>query len=372
MKKEKWEETLKEEYGCLEFETEEELMDFMEVFEANTKWKRVDNKKLLFASMYAHTAAELLWQYEQQSRAALELNEYRAYALADGIIPMRECSFASTSQRVSIAGSSLAKVSLEVFIRLLNECRAVTKGQSMLYIVGNMVSAIRSGQYKPIPQKQIYAETIKYLKKFDTDFISASWEPYLTNATWQITDEKLIGAYKELLQRYGCPVNNLTGNVTVYASDTGNHSVDIHYSLTINKFLTELPLGSIKMDHKGQANIDIYKANIGKSFAFFDEQVEDISKLFKIKIKYPVQCMLGLLKKVGVSKEKAYETVNKFKYRFTENTNAYDIYTCICEMISIDKNKGRNGVGMILLEEKISRIMRERWKQYDICQFSWR
>lgn len=85
--------------------------------------------------------------------------------------------------------------------------------------------------------------------------------------------------------------------ITVYASDTGNHSVDIHYKLIVNKFETALPLGSIKLDHKGNANIGTYKDNMKKSFAFFEEQMEDVSKLFKVKIKYPIHCILGLKKK---------------------------------------------------------------------------
>lgn len=371
--KEELEAVLKKEYAQLTFDTEEEFMYFMDVFEKNTKWKLVDNKTLLFASMYSHTAPELLKLWEQlPEMKRLELHENRAYALANNIIPMRKCAYASTMQRVCISGSALLKMNLEAFIRLLNDCKRVTKGNSLLYIVGNMVSAIRSGHYKAIPQKQIYTETIKYLSKFDCGFVSAYWEPRLTSATWQITDDKLIGVYKELLQRYGCPVDYLAGVITVYASDTGNHSVDIHYNLIVNKFETELPLGNIKLDHKGNANIGIYKDNIKKSFAFFEEQMEDVSKLFKVKIKYPIHCMLGLLQKVGVSKEKAYETVNKFKNRFTENTNAYDIFVCICEMVTIEKNKGMNKKNLIQLEEKISRIMKEKWKLYDICQFSWR
>lgn len=364
---------LKKEYAELQFDTEEELMDFMDVFEANTKWKLVDNRTLLFASLYSHTAPELLRLQEQQPKLeAFELNEDTAYALANDIIPMRECAYASTMQRVSVGGASLAKLNLEAFIRLLNECKKVTSGKSLLYIVGNMVSAIRSGQYKAIQQKQIYAETIKYLKKFDTNFIGAYWEPRLTSATWQIVDEKLIGVYKNLLQQYGCEADYLVGVITVYASDTGNHSVDIHYKLIINKFETELPLGSIKLDHKGNADIKTYKENIQKSFAFFEEQTEDVSKLFKVRIKYPIICMLGLLKKVGISKEKAYETVDKFKNRFTENTTAYDIFICICEMVTIEKNRGMSEKTLILLEEKISKIMREKWKEFDVCQFSWR
>ena len=90
-------------------------------------------------------------------------------------------------------------------------------------------------------------------------------------------------------------------------------------------------------------------------------------KLLKIEVMNPVNCMKGVMDKLGIARKYAAEAVDLFKAQYGEDPcTAHDIYFGISEILYMLACEGEEGGRSARMEETIARALSVNWTEYDI------
>lgn len=137
---------------CGVFTKQDEFLKCLESIGRNSFWERKKSKNLRLVPI------------TDDSRVAEELREkYAEEGLDEGIItdtilntglllkvrnqyyPVRCCAIKSILDRAGISGAGLRRVEKNVYVRILNDCLKVAKGEALLRISEGKVSAVLGG-----------------------------------------------------------------------------------------------------------------------------------------------------------------------------------------------------------------------------------
>ncbi len=59
----------------------------------------------------------------------------------------------------------------------------------------------------------------------------------------------------------------------------------------------------MKLDHKNGADLDAFASSMDQLYACFKESIERQQQLLNVEIRYPYTTMLGVLKRIGITKK---------------------------------------------------------------------
>lgn len=77
--------------------------------------------------------------------------------------------------------------------------------------------------------------------------------------------------------------------------------------------------------------------------------------------------MLGVLKRIGITKKLSYEVADLFADQNGEETgcNAYQLYLAMSDVIFLAQCEGASGTRIAQLEENVARALRINWHEFD-------
>ncbi len=96
-----------------------------------------------------------------------------------------------------------------------------------------------------------------------------------------------------------------------------------------------ITLGSpLKLEHKAGATLDKFKSNLPMIYAQYTVAIGNLMNLLKIEIDHPVNCLLGVCKRIGVGKKLAFRAAELFEAPNGDTPcTAHDVYYGISEVI---------------------------------------
>ena len=94
---------------------------------------------------------------------------------------------------------------------------------------------------------------------------------------------------------------------------------------------------------------------------------EKETKLLDVEIRYPYTTMLGVLKRIGITKKMSYEVADLFAGQsgVSSGCNAYQLYLAMSDVIFLAQCEGASAYRIAQLEENIARALRINWHEYD-------
>ena len=125
---------------------------------------------------------------------------------------------------------------------------------------------------------------------------------------WEICQDSLIDTYKEALEDHGITYNTLKPALRLTSSDVGISGANIYPMLLSGRDEKIITLGSpLKLEHKTGANLEKFKSQLPMIYAQYTLAIGNLMNLLKIEINNPVNCFLGVCKKIGVTKKLAFD-----------------------------------------------------------------
>lgn len=363
------------------FQTQEDFLDFIKGITRSSLWERKKSKDLRLIVL------------DEDSKIANELKtKYADSGMDEGILedtiantglvlkakgeyyPVRSCAVHSILDRAGISGPALRKVDKNVYARILNDCLKVARGEALLRISEGKVSAVLGGDshdYAVLDMEKIFMLTVEYLyDKFQgCCYIGGFYEHSFASALWELSGEDdLLKAYQEELIMRGLDREEMRPVIRVATSDTGISGANIYPMLVTGMEKKTIALGEpLKLEHKSGATIQKYEEQLQMIYGKYKLAIGKLTSLLEIEISNPVNCMMGVMKRVGISKKLGMEAVDLFKAQWGENPcSAHDIYYGISEILFMLETSGEEGSKIAGMEETIARALSVNWTEYDV------
>ena len=93
----------------------------------------------------------------------------------------------------------------------------------------------------------------------------------------------------------------------------------------------------------------------------------NLVKLLSVEILNPVNCMKGVMDRLGIARKYEAEAVELFKAQYGEDPcTAHEIYFGISEILYMLACEGEEGSKIARMEENIARALSIHWTDYDI------
>lgn len=288
--------------------------------------------------------------------------------------PVRSCALKTILERARISGHALNKVSTTVFTQILNYCMEVTKGDSLIKIADEKVSAVHGGDPKDYAVLEMLP-LFRKVKDFLDDnfpgnqFLTATFDHSLAMAIWSLDGQAdaLLDTYKRELAAKGLSNRAVRPGLRFMTSDVGMSGANLYPILLVGNNNRIVPLGyPVKTEHKSGADMDLFEEQLGLLYARFTEAIEKQMDLLNVEIRYPKTAMLGVLKRIGAPKKSSYEAADLFEAQNGDNPcTAYELYLAMSEVIFAAQCEGASAGRIAQLEEIVARALNVHWHEYD-------
>lgn len=360
------------------FAGEEDFLTFLKNREEKTTWKKEASNSLRFEAIKKDTerAEELATTLKAKGKEEVihdTLEGTQLLLKADGeCIPVRNCAIKTIFERARISGNALSKVERPVLAKILNHCMRVADGIALLKVADDKVSAVHGGDksdYSILEMYELFAKTSDYLyDNFkDVKYAGGFYDHSAVTALWSLEgNTELIKTYRELLDMHGVTCSELVASVRLTTSDVGISGANLYPTLLADG--KNIPLGSpLKLEHKHGATMEHFEKKLAMLYSQYDLALGKLKDLISVTVRYPINAMMGVMKKIGVPKKLAMEAIERFKaVHGTGFSNAHAIYYGIAEVIFMMQSGGESGTRVTQMEETVSRALNVKWSDYDI------
>ena len=110
-----------------------------------------------------------------------------------------------------------------------------------------------------------------------------------------------------------------------------------------------------------------FLANLRMLCARYQDAIADMTKLMDIEIRYPLNCIRLIMKRLGIRKKLINEVTELFEAKNGEEAcTAHDVYFAINEASFFAACEGMSGTSIIGLEEQITRALSLDWTEFDV------
>lgn len=364
------------------FSDPSDFLQFLQDRNDNSRWMTAPSKNLVFESLEKDTQmGELylkLYDYDGRAEIIADTMENTSLLLkVNGeTYPVRSCAIKSILERARISGHALNKVSKKVFTQILNYCMDVASGDSLIKIADDKVSAVHGGDPKDyavlemLPLVQC-VQTILDRDFSGNHFLTANFDHAIVTAIWSLDGQadELMDTYRKAVKERGITeAMSARPGLRFTTSDVGVSAANLYPILLIGGSNRIVPLGDpLKLDHKNGANLETFESGMDQLYACFKESIERQQQLMDVDIRYPYTTLLGVLKRIGITKKLSYEVADLFEGQNGVQTgcNAYQLYLAMSDVIFLAQCEGASGARIAQLEENVARALRINWHEYD-------
>ena len=369
------------------FCNQEEFLSCLKRIGENSYWDRKKVKSLRLVAMTedSQMAKDMKEQYANEGLdteiiADTIINTGLLLKVKNQYFPVRDCAIKSILDRAGIKGPGLKKVEKNVYARILNDCLKVAKGEALLRISEGKVSAVLGGDchdYAVLDMEQIFLHSVEYLNdQFKgCKYLGGFYEHDMASALWELSGEdELLKAYKKELILHGKAVEDMKPMIRITTSDTGAGGANIYPMLVAGKENTTINLGEpLRLGHRNGTKISEFDNQLNMIYGKYQLATGNLIKLLQIDIQYPLNCMKGVMDKLGIARKYAAEAVELFKAQFGEELcTAHDLYYGISEILYMLECEGAEGSRITKMEETIARALSINWEAYDIPgEYKW-
>ena len=363
------------------FTRQEDFLSCINRIGGNSYWERrkAKNLRLIPLTSGSKAAEELREEYEREGldEAIITdtmLNTGLLIRLKDKCYPVRACAIKSILDRAGISGSGLRRVDKSVYARILNDCLKVTNGEALVRVSEGKVSAVLGGDchdYAVLDTEQIFKHSVDYLSTHfkGCRYLGGFYEHDMVSALWELSGNKeLLDAYRDELRMHGkCP-EEMKPMVRITTSDTGMGGANIYPMLVSDNGRCTINLGSpLRLGHRNGTKISDFDEQLKMLYGKYQAATGNLIKLLNIDISHPVNCMKGIMDKLGIPKKYKAEAVDLFIAQYGEDPcTAHDIYFGISEILYMLTCDGEEGSKITRMEEIIARALGLQWSEYDI------
>jgi len=368
------------------FMHQEDFLEFLKNIVRNSIWDRKKSKdlRLMAINEDSKIAAELKEQYAEEGLDDIIADTIRNTGLAlkveNKCYPVRDCAVRTILDRAGISGPALRRVDRNVYSRILNDCLRVASGDALLRISEGKVSAVLGGdghEYAILDMEQIFRCAVEYLNEnfSGCTYLGGFFEHHMASSLWELSGEdRLLDAYRVELRHNGKTPEEMKPVVRITTSDTGVSGANIYPMLLSGSRNDTIGIGSpLRLEHKAGATIAKFEEQLKLLYGKYQLAIGNLTRLLSVGVNNPANCMMAVMKRLGIAKRYGMEAVEMFKAQYGEDPcTAHDIYYGISEILYMLTCSGAPGSRITAMEESIARALALNWAEYDIPgEFKW-
>ena len=367
------------------FTEEKAFLDFLRERDDRGDWTKRHTRDLRILPLERENTpeAESLPGYTQDDLRAILADTMENTRLLlkskDLVVPIRNCAIKTLLERAKISGPALNRLEKPVLARILNHCLRIASGEALLRIADGKLSAVHGGDssdYAVLEMPELFNRTIRYLNDHFSgcSFAGGFYDHSTATAVWELADETLVQSYQNALEQHDVPYGPLKPAIRLSTSDVGVSGANLYPTLYTGCREATIVLGSpLKLEHRGEKTIKDFERLLDMLYSQYQFAIGNLARLLDIEIGNPINCMLGICKRIGISKKLAYEATEQFKAQNgDEPCTAHDIYYGMSEIVFMVACGGASGTIIVQAEETIARALSVRWQEYDIPgNFKW-
>lgn len=369
------------------FAHQEEFLEFLKRIAKNALWDRRKSKelRLLVVSEGSQWAEQLRNRYVAEGQdegiiADTVRNTGLALKVRDRVYPVRDCAIRTILDRAGISGPTLRKLDKNVYARILNNCLQVADGEALLRISEGKVSAVLSGGrhgYAALDMEQVFKCAVEYLNANfrGCTYLGGFFEHHMASSLWELGGEgHLLDAYRTELRHHGRTVEEMKPVVRVTTSDTGASGANIYPMLLSGERSDTVSIGRpLRLEHKAGATVAQFEGKLKMLYGKYQLAAGKLTELLDIDIMNPGNCMIAVMKQLGIAKRLGMEATELFKAQYgSEPCTAHDIYFGISEVLHMLACDGASGSRIAVMEETIARALTINWAEYDLPgEYGW-
>ena len=362
------------------------FLGFLRERESQARWATQPSNTLRFEALEEESAVTrlLLDNYVLSGREGILKdtmeNTRLLLAAGDQYYPVRGCAVKTILDRARVSGSALSKVKKPVLAQILNECMRVASGDALLRIADEKVSAVHGGDssdYAILEIPALFDETMQYLdQEFPGYTFAGGWYDHsMVTALWELTaTDKLVESYERALRAHEREPDDLKPALRLTSSDVGISGANLYPTLFKGADDKILTLGDpLKLEHTHGADLGKFRDQLNMIFSQYTRALDNLTSLLDVELSYPVNAMLGVMKRISIPKKLAYQAADLFKGQYSEDgCSVHDAYYGISEVLFLLQCDGASGSRIAQMEEKVARALRIRWRDYDMPgEFNW-
>lgn len=364
------------------FDDPGDFIQFLKERKENSRWMTAPSRNLVFESLEKNTQMGELYLklYDHDGRAEIIADTMENTSLLLKVngetYPVRSCAIKSILERARISGHALNKVSKSIFTQILNYCMDVASGDSLIKVADDKVSAVHGGDPKDYAILEILPLVQCVRSILDRDFagnhfLTANFDHSIVTAIWSLDGQanELMETYRQAVAEKGVTeAMSARPGLRFTTSDVGVSAANLYPILLLGGSNRIIPLGDpLKLDHKNGADLDAFASSMDQLYACFKESIERQQQLLDVEIRYPYTTMLGVLKRIGITKKMSYEVADLFAGQsgVSSGCNAYQLYLAMSDVIFLAQREGASAYRIAQLEENIARALRINWHEYD-------
>ena len=367
------------------FTEEKAFLDFLRERDDRGDWTKRHTRDLRILPLERENTpeAESLPGYTQDDLRAILADTMENTRLLlkskDLVVPIRNCAIKTLLERAKISGPALNRLEKPVLARILNHCLRIASGEALLRIADGKLSAVHGGDssdYAVLEMPELFNRTIRYLNDHFSgcSFAGGFYDHSTATAVWELADETLVQSYQNAREQHDVPYGPLKPAIRLSTSDVGVSGANLYPTLYTGGREATIVLGSpLKLEHRGEKTIKDFERLLDMLYSQYQFAIGNLARLLDIEIGNPINCMLGICKRIGISKKLAYEATEQFKAQNgDEPCTAHDIYYGMSEIVFMVACGGASGTIIVQAEETIARALSVRWQEYDIPgNFKW-
>lgn len=297
----------------------------------------------------------------------------------DLVLPIRSCAIKTLLERAKISGPALNRLEKPVLARILNHCLRIASGEALLRISDGKLSAVHGGDssdYAILEMTELFGRTVRYLNAnfSGCSFAGGFYDHSTATAIWEIADKSLVESYQDALEQHEVSYGELKPAIRLSTSDVGISGANLYPTLYTGGREATIALGSpLKLEHRGEKTMKDFERLLDMLYSQYQFAIGNLARLLDTEIRHPVNCMLGVCKRIGVGKKLAYEAAEQFKAQNGDTPcTAHDIYYGMSEIVFMVTCGGAGGTKIVQAEETVARALSVRWQDYDIPgDFKW-
>ena len=364
------------------FDDPGDFIQFLKERKENSRWMTAPSRNLVFESLEKNTQMGELYLklYDHDGCAEIIADTMENTSLLLKVngetYPVRSCAIKSILERARISGHALNKVSKSIFTQILNYCMDVASGDSLIKVADDKVSAVHGGDPKDYAILEILPLVQCVRSILDRDFagnhfLTANFDHSIVTAIWSLDGQanELMETYRQAVAEKGVTeAMSARPGLRFTTSDVGVSAANLYPILLLGGSNRIIPLGDpLKLDHKNGADLDAFASSMDQLYACFKESIERQQQLLDVEIRYPYTTMLGVLKRIGITKKMSYEVADLFAGQsgVSSGCNAYQLYLAMSDVIFLAQCEGASAYRIAQLEENIARALRINWHEYD-------
>ena len=357
-----------------------DFLHFLRDREENACWLRSKSNEIRVAALEKHTyeTDSIISEYANMGKKGViedTLRNTSLYVTVNDIdYPVRSCAVKTILERARISGNALQKVKKPVLAQILNYCLHVAKGDALLRVLEDKVSAVHGGdnmEYAILEAPELFLRIKEYLDSHfpGNTFAGASYDHSLMSASWELTgQDDMVKAYKDALKHNDIYIDDIQPALRFSTSDVGVCGANLYPSLVAGNDQRIITLGSpLRLEHKAGASLDKFQEQLGFIYSLYTQAVKQLADLLSIEIINPINCLIGVMKRIGIPKKLAFSAIDLFKAQSGDDPcTAHDLYYGICEVIFMKQCEGASGSQLAKVEEDVARALSIRWHNYDL------